>query len=189
MHKRIMRMGVVAALAMMGAGVAFAAETRGLPPTALKNTELDRLAGQPVDIAPWAYAWRAGLAVQEKPEAYFIPRRLDRMDKVYRTAFTTLPQQQLKSIYYDMPDLLKPLLPPPKGQLQAGLLWTGGLEDYQKWNCTGRRMLRRFLLRNRSKSGPTPRRSAGLGGPWTESSAVRRSQWIGARGFTKAILP
>ena len=122
---------VVAALAMVGVGVAFTAESPGLPPTAMKTTELDKLVGQPVDIAPWAYAWRTGLAIQEKPEAYFIPRRLERMNKVYRTAFTALPQQQLKSIYYDMPDLLKPLLPPPKGQLQAGLLWTGGVVDYQ----------------------------------------------------------
>jgi hypothetical protein len=30
-----------------------------------------------------------------------------------------------------MPDLLKPLLPQPKGQLQAGLLWTGGVNDYR----------------------------------------------------------
>jgi hypothetical protein len=30
-----------------------------------------------------------------------------------------------------MPDLLKPLLPQPKGKLQAGLLWTGRLENYQ----------------------------------------------------------
>jgi hypothetical protein len=108
-----------------------AVEPPGLPPTATEKTELDKLVGQPVDIAPWAYAWRADLAVQEKPEAYFIPRRLERMDKVYRTAFTTLPQQQLKSIYYDMPDLLKPLLPPPKGRLQAGLLWTGRVTKYQ----------------------------------------------------------
>ena len=40
-------------------------------------------------------------------------------------------QQQLKSIYYDMPDLLKPLPPQPKGRLQAGLLWTGGVAEYQ----------------------------------------------------------
>lgn len=95
------------------------------------KTDWLELAGQPVDIAPWAYAWRAGLAVQEKPEAYFIPRRLERIDKVYRTAFTALPQDQLKSIYYDMPDLLKPLLPTPKGRLQAALLWTGGVSKYQ----------------------------------------------------------
>src|SRR6516165_9709048 len=30
-----------------------------------------------------------------------------------------------------MPTLLKPLLPQPKGKLQAGLLWTGGLVDYK----------------------------------------------------------
>ena len=83
---------------MVGVGVAFAAESPGLPPTVMKKTELDKLVGQPVDIAPWAYVWRAGLAVQEKPEACFIPRRLDRIDKVYRTAFTALPQEQLKSI-------------------------------------------------------------------------------------------
>jgi len=89
------------------------------------------LTGKPVDIAPWAYTWRADLAVQKQPEAYFIPRRLDRIDKVYRTAFDALPEPELKSIYYDMPDLLKPLLPKPKGRLQAGLLWTGGLVDYR----------------------------------------------------------
>ena len=89
------------------------------------------LVGKPVDIAPWTYAWRADLAVQEEPEAYFIPRRLDRIDRVYRTAFNALPEQELKSIFYDMPDLLKPLLPQPKGRLQTGLLWTGGLVDYQ----------------------------------------------------------
>ena len=100
-------------------------------PGPVSKTDLDQLAGQPVDIAPWVYAWRADRPIQEKPEAYFIPRRLERMDRVYRSAFTALPQDQLKSIYYDMPDLLKPLLPPPKGRLQAGLLWTGGVSKYQ----------------------------------------------------------
>ena len=89
------------------------------------------LEGKPVDIAPWAYAWRADREVQEKPEAYFIPRRLERLDNVYRTAFLTLPPDQLKSIYYQQLDLLKPLLPKPKGRLLAGLLWTGGLADYR----------------------------------------------------------
>jgi hypothetical protein len=131
MNKRTMQMGVVVVWAMFGVRVASAAESPGLPPTAMETTELDKLVGQPVDIAPWAYAWRADLAIQEKPEAYFIPRRLDRIDKVYRTAFTALPQQQLKSMYYDMPDLLSPLPSPPRGQLQAGLLWTGGVTKYQ----------------------------------------------------------
>ncbi|MHB8971735.1 MAG: hypothetical protein ACYC3X_01815 [Pirellulaceae bacterium] len=139
MNARIMQLRVMAVLAVVSVGVASAAESAALPPTALDRAELDKLAGQPVDIAPWAYAWRADLAVQEKPEAYFIPRRLERIDKVYRTAFAALPEQELKSIYYDMPDLLKPLLPPPSGRLQAGLLWTGGVADYRvelNWPAT-----------------------------------------------------
>src|SRR5665647_2799143 len=108
MNQRITRAGVVAVLAMLSAGIASAAESSGLSPAATETTKLDKLVGQPVDIAPWAYAWRADLAVQEKPEAYFIPRRLERMDKVYRTAFYELPEQELKSIYYQMPDVLKP---------------------------------------------------------------------------------
>ncbi len=89
------------------------------------------LAGTPVDLAPWTYQWRADRDVQPQPEAYFIPRRLERLDRVYRTAHDALPPDQLKSIYYDMPDLLKVLPPKPRGRLQVGLLWTGGLNDYR----------------------------------------------------------
>ena len=92
---------------------------------------LDQMAGQPVDISPWTYVWRSDRAVQEKPEAYFIPRRLERIDTVYRTAYAALPEPELKSLYYDQPDILKPLLPKPKGALQTGLLWTGGVADAQ----------------------------------------------------------
>ncbi|HEY4283984.1 MAG TPA: hypothetical protein VGM62_13035 [Chthoniobacterales bacterium] len=128
-NRRIARMGVMAALAVMS--MLFATISQGALPTLMKQTELDKLAGQPVDIAPWAYLWRANLSVQEKPEAYFIPRRLERIDKVYRTAFTTLTPEELKSVYYDEPSLLKPLLPAPKGRLLTGLLWVGSLADYQ----------------------------------------------------------
>jgi hypothetical protein len=100
-------------------------------PKPMTTAELDQLVGQPLDIAPWTYAWRANRKVQEQPEAYFIPRRLERIDKVYRTAITALPPDQLKSIYYKLPDLLKPLPPAPKGQLQAALLWTGGVTKPQ----------------------------------------------------------
>jgi hypothetical protein len=96
-----------------------------------EKNEWAKPAGQPVDIAPWAYTWRADRTIQDQPEAYFIPRRLERIDKVYRTAATALPPDQLKSLYYNMPDLLKRLPPPPKGRLQAGLLWTGGLSKYR----------------------------------------------------------
>ncbi len=97
----------------------------------LGRDELDELVGQSVDISPWAYAWRADREVQEKPEAYFIPRRLDRIDDVYRTAYYKMPQEQLKSLYYNMPDLITPLLPKPKGELLTGLLWSTRLSDYR----------------------------------------------------------
>ncbi len=87
--------------------------------------------GAPVDLAPWTYVWRADRDVQPQPEAYFIPRRLDRLDRIYRTAYDALPQDQLKSLYYDMPTVLEPLPPKPEGKLQVGLLWTGGLVDYE----------------------------------------------------------
>jgi len=131
MSKRSMRMAVLAVLAIAVVGVASAMESPALPSAAMENTDLDKLVGQPVDIAPWAYAWRDDLKVQEKPEAYFIPRRLERIDKVYRTAFYELPEKDLKSLAYTMLDLLKPLPPRPKGRLRAGLLWTGGVGDYQ----------------------------------------------------------
>ena len=131
MNKQFAQFAVVATLAILAIGHASAADPPDRISAATAITDLDKLVGQPVDIAPWAYSWRADLAVQAKPEAYFIPRRLERIDKVYRTARTALPPQQLKSIYYDMPDLLRPLPPPPKGRLQAGLLWTGGVTKYQ----------------------------------------------------------
>ncbi len=93
--------------------------------------QLDNLVGESVDISPWAYKWFSNRATQEQPEAYFIPRRLNRIDEVYRMAYYTLPEQELKSIHYQQPDVLKPLLPKPKGELQAGLLWRGGLSNYQ----------------------------------------------------------
>src|SRR5512140_1712567 len=104
-------------------------------PAAEDTAGLDKLVGQPVDIAPWGYAWRADLAVQEKPEAYFIPRRLERIDKVYRTALDELGTERLKSKFYDMPDLMTPLPAKPNGRLLAGLLWAGRLADYRVELC------------------------------------------------------
>ena len=119
------------AMSMAAAMVCSAGESMGNRNNGDSVRSWAELTGKPVDIAPWAYEWRADVAVQAQPEAYFIPRRLDRIDKVYRTAYEALPQSELKSIYYDMPSLLKPLLPKPEGQLQAGLLWTGGVADYR----------------------------------------------------------
>jgi len=130
MNKRTMRLVVVVLLpVIIVVGIASAAQSPTSSPT--DKTAWDNLLGQPVDIASWAYTWRADRAVQEQPEAYFIPHRLVRLDKVYRTAYYEMPQDQLKSIHYDMPDLLQPLPPKPKGRLLAGLLWIGRLADYQ----------------------------------------------------------
>ncbi len=126
MNKRAVQMTILAVV-VMADFLCAATAAAGVLDTAM----LDRMAGQPVDISPWTYAWRSDRALQDKPEAYFIPRRLERIDTLYRTAFYKLPEQELKSLYYDQPDLLKPLPPKPKGQLQAGLLWTGGVVDYQ----------------------------------------------------------
>lgn len=128
---RVTALTCLATLCLSGSlGCAGHTRLEGTPPPMAKNA-LDTLVGKPVDIAPWAYVWRADRITQEKPEACFIPRRLDRINTVYRTAFAALPQPELKSIYYDMPDLLQPLLPQPNGSLQTGLLWTGGVTNSQ----------------------------------------------------------
>ena len=85
------------------------------PPKPETQANLDKLVGQPVDLSPWAYAWRADREVQEKPEACFIPRRLKRLDTVYRPLGTLLSVVQ---------DVKGPgFLPAPKGRLLSGLLW------------------------------------------------------------------
>ena len=61
-------------LSTLGAGPMLAADARGGEPVVIDTAALDQLEGQAVDIAPWAYAWRADRTVQEKPEACFIPR-------------------------------------------------------------------------------------------------------------------
>ena len=133
------RAAVAIVLLVIGTGVASPGEPAASGPAAsgLESTvvSLDKLQGQPVDIAPWAYAWRADRAVQEKPEAYFIPRRLERIDTVYRTALDQVGAAALKSEHYDMPDLLTPLPPKPRGRLLAGLLWSVRLADYRVELC------------------------------------------------------
>ena len=87
----ITRTTLVAVLVTLGlALMASAAE----PPKPAAPTDLDKLVGQPADLSPWAYAWRADREVQEKPEAYFIPRRLKRLDKVYRTLESRLTNSE-----------------------------------------------------------------------------------------------
>jgi hypothetical protein len=52
----------------------------------------DKLAGQPAELSAWAYAYRADRKVQEKPEAYFVLRRLERLDRVYRPVSLLISQ-------------------------------------------------------------------------------------------------
>jgi hypothetical protein len=87
-------------------------------------SDLVALAGQPVDLSPWAYAWRADREVQEKPEASFIPRRLKRLDTVYRTV-AIQAESQMTEQERSKPDNrhLLGFLPAPKGGLQSALLW------------------------------------------------------------------
>lgn len=119
------------AMAFAGVSAVAVAETFAGDTPAPPRAEV----GSPVDIAPWAYPWRADREVQVPAEVYFIPRRLERLDRVYRTARTALSASELKSLYYDMPDILKTFPPPPKGRLLAGLLWTGGLSRYRVEIC------------------------------------------------------
>ncbi len=86
--------------------------------------------GKAVDIVPWAYLWRRGEQEQTKPEAEFIPRRLERIDTVYRTAMDELGPDQIKSIYYNQPDMLKKFPASPEHPLLLGALWVGTLADY-----------------------------------------------------------
>ncbi len=90
----------------------------------------EELIGKAVDIVPWAYLWKRGEEEQTKPEAEFIPRRLERIDTVYRTALEELGPNQIKSIYYNQPDMLKEFPASPEHPLLLGALWVGTLSDY-----------------------------------------------------------
>ena len=75
------------------------------------ESPLDKLEGQPVDISPWSYTWRADRTAQEPPEAYFIPMRLNRIETIYRKWFSNVITG-----------------PAPKGQLLTAALWKGGVD-------------------------------------------------------------
>jgi hypothetical protein len=107
----------VCLVALLATAVEAAEPPKNEPPADPKQ-----LVGQPVDMAPWAYAWRADREVQEKPEAYFIPRRLKRFDEVYRT-IASRPTETVtdKKRVEDFKTL--GILPAPKGGLQSALLW------------------------------------------------------------------
>ena len=112
----------------------------GLTPVAEGQVRsgLDTLVGQPAELSAWAYAYRANLKVQAKPEAAFILRRLDRLDRVYRPVSLLLSQGNGKKglpwprRVGDWQLLAKKdiwdrgeLLPAPAGVLRSALLWEG----------------------------------------------------------------
>ena len=103
-----------------------------------EKPNLDKLVGRPVELSPWAYAYRADLNVQEKPEAGFILRRLERIDRAYRPVSLLLSQGSDKrgtpwpKLETDWQLLTKKdvwergkMLPAPSGVLTSALLWEG----------------------------------------------------------------
>jgi hypothetical protein len=143
MNKPVIQSAILSLLTT-AVGVLHAADVSSGLSGVTPNAQLDPMVGQPVDIAPWAYVWRADRAVQAQPEAYFIPRRLERMDKVYRTAYHAMSARELKGDYgQNVPGLLNPLLQKPNSPLQTGLLWVGKLSDYRvelHWPTSGQQV-------------------------------------------------
>ncbi len=97
------------------------------PPKVLPPSDIDQLVGKPIDLAPWAYAWRADRQVQEQAESAFILRRLDRMDKVYRT----LPKDMIAALHKHQTGSVPTMPPSPAGKLHAARLWVGPVGDCQ----------------------------------------------------------
>jgi hypothetical protein len=101
------------------------------PPRPELPPDLDKLVGQPVDLAPWAYAWRADREVQERPEACFALRRLELLEKRFRLGKVEVAPGK----WVDLADRKGgaftaaqaggegPMIPSPKGELHAVALW------------------------------------------------------------------
>ena len=119
----------VAAVLWLGAMSGLCAQPRQDP---------GRLLGHPAELSAWAYAYRADLKIQEKPEAAFILRRLDRLDRVYRPVSLLLAQGSgKKGLPWPRQEgdwQLLPkkaiwergeLPPAPDGALRSALLWEG----------------------------------------------------------------
>ena len=120
---------ILALLVTTGLALAAGTVNAAEPPKSEHTPDLDKLVGQPADLSPWAYAWRADREVQEKPEAYFIPRRLERLDKVYRTLWSKMTETERAN---DAGKLYSGLLPAPKGGLLSALLWLAPVPRAQR---------------------------------------------------------
>lgn len=78
--KQVCAIGTILSLGIM---VGLGAEER---------PDLDKIVAQPAELSTWAYAYRADLNVQVKPEACFVLRRLERLDQTYRPVSLLLSQ-------------------------------------------------------------------------------------------------
>ncbi len=105
---------------------------------AQQHQDQDKLLGRPAELSAWAYSFRADLKIQEKPEAAFILRRLDRLDRVYRPVSLLLAQgSDKKGLPWPRQEGDWQLLPKkaiwergelpsaPDGALRSALLWEG----------------------------------------------------------------
>ncbi len=103
-----------------------------------EKQNLDKLVGQSAELSAWAYAYRADLNVQKSPEACFILRRLERLDRTYRPVSLLLSQGNEKvgipwpKLETDWQLLSKKdvwergrMLPAASGVLKSALLWEG----------------------------------------------------------------
>jgi len=102
---------------------------------AAAQPDADKLVGQPAELSAWAYAYRADRKVQGAPEAYFVLRRLERLDYAYRPVSLLVSQESERKRAPVPPYPWVPscksvgeqgaMLPPPEGVLQSALLWEG----------------------------------------------------------------
>ena len=122
-----------------------------------EKLDLARLVGQPAELSAWAYAYRADQNVQRQPEACFILRRLERLDRAYRPVSlllsqgndkTGIPWPKLETDWQLLPKHnvweRGKMLPPPGGVLKSALLWEGRMH------------LNRLELRWPKKDRPAP---------------------------------
>ncbi|MCX6559366.1 MAG: hypothetical protein NTZ26_02520 [Candidatus Aminicenantes bacterium] len=129
------RLRRAAAIGVLGAILGLAA-VPGLRAEA--PTDFNKLVGKPAELSPWAYAYRADLKTQDKPESAFILRRLERLDRVYRPVSLLLaqgsgkkgePWPKVEGDWQLLPAKTVrergELNPAPLGALQAALLWEG----------------------------------------------------------------
>lgn len=105
------------------------------PSATAAQFDRDKLSGQPAELSAWAYAYRGDRNVQDPPEAYFVLRRLQRLDQAYRPLSLMLSQESEKMQSPNPPNSFFPscrsvgqqgaMLTPPDGVLQSALLWEG----------------------------------------------------------------